>query len=56
VMQEALERACRELDIQRGDKPNRMSIAFLIAGSTRAGVHDLDGLTSRVVAQFKIKL
>jgi hypothetical protein len=56
VMQEALERACKELDVRREDQFNRKRIAFLVVGFTRAGVYDLDSLTSRVVTQFKIKV
>ena len=43
VMQ-TLERACKELDVQREDQFNRKRIAFLVVGFTRAGVYDLDSL------------
>jgi hypothetical protein len=56
VMQEALEHACKELNVGRDDQLNRKRIAFLVVGFTRAGVYDLASLTNRVVTQFKIKV
>lgn len=56
MMQEALERACTALDIQPKDQSNRRRIAFLVAGSTRAGIHDLETLTSSVIERFKTQI
>lgn len=56
VMQEALKRACKSLDIQPEDQDNRKRIAFLVARSTRAGIYDLEGLTSSVIAYFKTQI
>jgi len=54
IMQEAMDRACAKLEIKQEDRANRKRVAFLVAGFTRAGVYDVDGLTDHVVTQFKI--
>lgn len=54
--QKAMDRACKELEIKGDDQPNRRRIAFLVAGFSRAGVHDVEGLTSHVVTQFKVQI
>lgn len=56
VMMEAVKRACKALGIQPEEQDNRKRIAFLMARSTRTGIYDLEGLTSRVTAYFKTQI